>query len=109
MIRSFRVSGAILVAALLLIPHGSEGQPARRKRLLAWGDTLTAYQHDSISHALVGGETPSPPTSTIRFHTPWPPSNGWAANPARSIPTSAPIRSGSRRNRFRRPPAIPAI
>ncbi|HEV3198188.1 MAG TPA: ThuA domain-containing protein [Bryobacteraceae bacterium] len=47
-----RSSTVILAALLLLIPHGSEGQPARRKRLLAWGDTLTAYQHDSISHAL---------------------------------------------------------
>ena len=27
-------------------------QPAGRKRVLAWGDTLTAYQHDSISHAM---------------------------------------------------------
>jgi type 1 glutamine amidotransferase len=43
---------AIVMTALFLVPHGSEGQPARRKRLLAWGDTLTAYQHDSISHAL---------------------------------------------------------
>lgn len=25
---------------------------ARHKRVLAWGDTLTGYQHDSISHAL---------------------------------------------------------
>jgi type 1 glutamine amidotransferase len=52
MIRSLTVSGTILIAALLLVPHGSQEQPARRKRLLAWGDTLTAYQHDSISHAL---------------------------------------------------------
>jgi type 1 glutamine amidotransferase len=52
MTRSFTACAAILVSVLLLIPHGSEGQPARRKRLLAWGDTLTAYQHDSISHAL---------------------------------------------------------
>jgi hypothetical protein len=27
-------------------------QAPRPKRLLAWGDTLTGYQHDSISHAL---------------------------------------------------------
>jgi uncharacterized protein len=28
-------------------------QPApERKRLLAWGDTITAFQHDSVSHAL---------------------------------------------------------
>jgi hypothetical protein len=50
--RFLTVSGAVLVAALFLFPHGSDGQPATRKRLLAWGDTLTAYQHDSISHAL---------------------------------------------------------
>jgi type 1 glutamine amidotransferase len=52
MIRSFTASGAMLAAALLLIPHASQEQPARRMRLLAWGDTLTAYQHNSISHAL---------------------------------------------------------
>src|SRR5882757_6647292 len=40
---------AILAAALLLAPLHS--QAPRRKRVLAWGDTLTAYQHDSISHA----------------------------------------------------------
>ncbi len=40
----------ILAAALLLAPLHS--QAPRRKRVLAWGDTLTAYQHDSISHAL---------------------------------------------------------
>src|SRR4051795_3545986 len=40
----------ILVAgALLLAPVHSQ---APRKRVLAWGDTITAYQHDSISHAL---------------------------------------------------------
>jgi type 1 glutamine amidotransferase len=42
---------AIGAVSLLLVPYGSQGQPARRKRLLAWGDTLTSYQHDSISHA----------------------------------------------------------
>lgn len=45
-------TAAALLAFLLVIPHGSFGQPARRKRLLAWGDTITGYQHDSISHAL---------------------------------------------------------
>src|SRR3954471_11373265 len=40
----------LLLAALLLAPVHS--QPPRRKRVLAWGDTVTAYQHDSISHAL---------------------------------------------------------
>jgi type 1 glutamine amidotransferase len=39
----------ILAAALLLAPLHS--QAPRRKRILAWGDTITAYQHDSISHA----------------------------------------------------------
>jgi len=40
----------ILAAVLMLAPLHS--QPPRRKRVLAWGDTITAYQHDSISHAL---------------------------------------------------------
>jgi type 1 glutamine amidotransferase len=39
----------ILIFALLL---GGIGQSQTRKRVLAWGDTLTGYQHDSISHAL---------------------------------------------------------
>src|SRR5688572_326060 len=43
---------ALFLAAALLSPLSSQQQPARRKRLLAWGDTLTGYQHDSISHAL---------------------------------------------------------
>src|SRR6267154_2105287 len=34
-------TAALLV--FLVIPHGSYSQPAGRKRLLAWGDTLTAY------------------------------------------------------------------
>jgi type 1 glutamine amidotransferase len=38
----------VLTAAALIAPAQ---QPAR-KRVLAWADTLTAYQHDSISHAL---------------------------------------------------------
>jgi hypothetical protein len=29
-----------------------EAQAPARKRVLAWADTLTSYQHDSISHAL---------------------------------------------------------
>src|SRR5947199_914571 len=40
----------ILAAVLMLAPIHS--QAPRRKRVLAWGDTITAYQHDSISHAL---------------------------------------------------------
>jgi type 1 glutamine amidotransferase len=27
-------------------------QSTRKKKVLAWGDTMTAYQHDSVSHAL---------------------------------------------------------
>jgi uncharacterized protein len=38
----------LLLAAALLLP----AQPPRPKRLLAWADTLTSYQHDSISHGL---------------------------------------------------------
>src|SRR5690349_7546788 len=62
MTRFLPATGAMLLAALLLMPHSSQEQPARRKRLLAWGDTLTGYQHDSISHALatmerLGGES----------------------------------------------------
>jgi hypothetical protein len=30
----------------------SQTAPPARKRILAWGDATTAYQHDSISHAL---------------------------------------------------------
>jgi type 1 glutamine amidotransferase len=52
MVRSFLIRGAVIVASLLPTPPGAGAQPARRMRLLAWGDTLTAYQHDSISHAL---------------------------------------------------------
>ena len=58
----FTISGLATVAlgALLLSPLASQPpQPAARpaaqvrpKRVLAWGDTLTAFQHDSISHAL---------------------------------------------------------
>src|SRR5690242_4806988 len=42
---------AMVLAASLLSPVSSQPQQARRKRILAWGDTLTGYQHDSISHA----------------------------------------------------------
>jgi type 1 glutamine amidotransferase len=38
----------IFCAALFVLPMAA--QPPRR--VLAWGDTLTGYQHDSISHAL---------------------------------------------------------
>src|SRR5262245_55091970 len=40
-----------ITLGLLLLPLFSHPQQSRRKRLLAWGDTLTGYQHDSISHA----------------------------------------------------------
>jgi uncharacterized protein len=45
----------LALVTLLLLPLASlssqTAQPAR-KRVLAWGDATTAYQHDSISHAL---------------------------------------------------------
>uniref|UniRef100_Q024I3 ThuA-like domain-containing protein n=1 Tax=Solibacter usitatus (strain Ellin6076) TaxID=234267 RepID=Q024I3_SOLUE len=42
-----------VAAAALLSPLASQTpQRPRPKRVLAWGDTLTAFQHDSISHAL---------------------------------------------------------
>ena len=43
---------AILFVGAVLVPQASPQAPSARKRVLAWGDTLTAYQHDSISHAL---------------------------------------------------------
>src|ERR1022692_5271465 len=46
----------VALSALLMSPLAAQSpqQPARPhpKRVLAWGDTLTAFQHDSISHAL---------------------------------------------------------
>jgi type 1 glutamine amidotransferase len=45
MVRSSAFLGLVLACSLLA------QQPAPRKRVLIWGDTLTAYQHDSISHA----------------------------------------------------------
>ncbi len=39
---------AVLLGLLLAQPQ----QTARRKRVLAWGDTITGYQHDSVSHAM---------------------------------------------------------
>ena len=53
-----RTLGLSLVAlsALLPIPLAAQSAPQavrlQPKRVLAWGDTLTAFQHDSISHAL---------------------------------------------------------
>src|SRR6187402_591141 len=54
MFRSLRSALAVLaLGVLMLVPLSSQPQPAQqRKRLLAWGDTLTGYQHDSVSHAL---------------------------------------------------------
>ncbi len=43
---------AVALGALLLLPLASQSPQPKRKKLLAWGDTLTAYQHDSVSHAL---------------------------------------------------------
>ena len=36
----------------MLIPLAAQAPQNRPKRVLAWGDTITAFQHDSISHAL---------------------------------------------------------
>jgi type 1 glutamine amidotransferase len=48
---------AAALGALCLCPLASQtpqqtARPAARKRVLAWADTMTGYQHDSISHAL---------------------------------------------------------
>jgi type 1 glutamine amidotransferase len=40
----------LLLGACFLSPLSA--QPPRPKRVLAWADTLTGYQHDSISHAV---------------------------------------------------------
>src|SRR5581483_7475512 len=39
----------VLLVSLLI---AAAAQAQNRKRVLAWADTLTGYQHDSISHAL---------------------------------------------------------
>ena len=39
------------IGALALSPLSSQ-TPPRPKRVLAWGDTMNGFQHDSISHAL---------------------------------------------------------
>src|SRR5947199_10836425 len=39
-------------ACLFLSTLGGQPASPRPKRVLAWGDTITAFQHDSISHAL---------------------------------------------------------
>jgi len=51
----FKMAGLAVSAAcaLSLAPLSSQTPPQPKpKRVLAWGDTLTAFQHDSISHAL---------------------------------------------------------
>src|SRR3981081_1184086 len=56
----FRLSSFLLLCALFasqVEPQvasqvNPQGPAAGRKRLLAWGDTITAFQHDSVSHAL---------------------------------------------------------
>jgi hypothetical protein len=44
------------LSAFLPLPLAAQSPPQaaspQPKRVLAWGDTLTAFQHDSISHAL---------------------------------------------------------
>jgi uncharacterized protein len=47
-----RFFSLLVVGALLAPPVDPQGPASGRKKLLAWGDTLTAYQHDSVSHAL---------------------------------------------------------
>jgi len=43
---------ALALAAMAMAPLFSQTPQARRKRVLAWADTITAFQHDSISHAV---------------------------------------------------------
>jgi type 1 glutamine amidotransferase len=46
-------SASALTLAAVLVSQTPQNEPApARKRVLAWADTITAYQHDSISHAL---------------------------------------------------------
>ena len=42
----------VLLGMLLASPLFPQTTAQNRKKVLAWGDTLTGYQHDSISHAL---------------------------------------------------------
>jgi uncharacterized protein len=42
----------IVLLAGVLASQTQNPTPPARKRVLAWADTLTAYQHDSISHAV---------------------------------------------------------
>jgi type 1 glutamine amidotransferase len=47
-----RIFSFLIVGALLAAPVNPQGPASGRRKLLAWGDTITAYQHDSVSHAL---------------------------------------------------------
>ena len=46
--KAFKVTVLLVPIALAC----AQTPTSRPKRVLAWGDTITAYQHDSISHAL---------------------------------------------------------
>src|ERR1700676_2162184 len=52
MIRSSIAAVAVLALGAMAVSQAQSPQSVKRKRILAWGDTLTAYQHDSVSHAL---------------------------------------------------------
>jgi type 1 glutamine amidotransferase len=43
---------AFIALFLFTATLGAQDSPPARKRILAWGDTITSFQHDSISHAL---------------------------------------------------------
>jgi type 1 glutamine amidotransferase len=47
-----RFCSLLLLGALFAWPVNPQEPASTRKRLLAWGDTVTAFQHDSVSHAL---------------------------------------------------------
>jgi type 1 glutamine amidotransferase len=51
-----RFLSVLIAGALLASQVNPQGPPSRRRKLLAWGDTITAYQHDSVSHALAAME-----------------------------------------------------
>jgi len=52
MVRSSIAGISALLLGALLAAGEPPQQPAGRKRILVWGDTITAYQHDSVSHAM---------------------------------------------------------
>jgi uncharacterized protein len=47
-----RFFSVLIVGALFASQVNPQAPASRRRKLLAWGDTITAYQHDSVSHAL---------------------------------------------------------